>query len=113
MHVQIRPKKLVDGLKQLTYTETLRRLNLPTLAYRRMCGDMIEIYKHCHMYNHEMLSNAFSRINPCFSRKHDYKLLWNVARDGINAILVNSFKNKLDVEWKPHPIMYNHIPSDL
>ena len=31
--------------KQITYEERLKRLHLPTLKYRRIRGDMIEVYK--------------------------------------------------------------------
>ena len=47
-NVQIRATKLVDGLAKLDYAERLKRLNLPTLAFRRQRGDMIETYKHFH-----------------------------------------------------------------
>ena len=39
-NVQRRATKLIPG-----YKERLIRLNLPTLSYRRLRGDMIEIYK--------------------------------------------------------------------
>ena len=41
-NVQIRATKLVDGLGKLKYKDRLTRLNLPTLAFRRIRGDMIE-----------------------------------------------------------------------
>ena len=37
--------KLIPSLKDLSYPERLRAQNLPTLAYRRRRGDMIELYK--------------------------------------------------------------------
>jgi len=44
--VQMRATKLVIGVKSLPYCERLRKLNLPTLKYRRLRGDiMIEVYK--------------------------------------------------------------------
>jgi len=43
--VQIRATKLVIGVKSLPYCERLRKLKLPTLKYRRLRGDMIEVYK--------------------------------------------------------------------
>ena len=42
---QRRATKLIPGYKELDYKERLKRLNLPTLSYRRLRGDMIEIYK--------------------------------------------------------------------
>ena len=43
--VQRRGSKLVPGLYNLSYPERLMKLKMPTLAYRRVRGDMIEVYK--------------------------------------------------------------------
>jgi len=43
--VQIRATKIVITVKRLRYMGRLVRLNLPTLKYRRIQGDMIEVYK--------------------------------------------------------------------
>ena len=51
--VQIRATKLIDGFKNVEYSDRLRRLNLPTLTYRRARGDLIELYKHFHAYDKE------------------------------------------------------------
>ena len=45
-NVQKRATKLVDCLGNLEYAERLERLQLPSLAYRRLRGDMIELFKH-------------------------------------------------------------------
>ena len=37
--------KLVLTVKKLCYEERLRKLKLPILKYRRIRGDMIELYK--------------------------------------------------------------------
>ncbi|XP_076034505.1 uncharacterized protein LOC143021105 [Oratosquilla oratoria] len=44
-NVQRRATKLLPSLKELSYEERLRKLSLPTLAYRRSRGDQIETYK--------------------------------------------------------------------
>ena len=44
-NVQRHATKLIPSLKNLSYPERLRALNLPTLAYGRRHGDMIELYK--------------------------------------------------------------------
>ena len=50
--VQKRATKLVISLKKLPYKERLLQLNLHTLKYRRLRGDMIEVYKIIHdMYD--------------------------------------------------------------
>ena len=43
--VQKRATKLVIAVKHFKYEEISKQLNLPTLKYRRIRGDMIEAYK--------------------------------------------------------------------
>ena len=43
--VQRRATKMIPTIKDLPHSERLKKLKLPTLAYRRACGDMIEVYK--------------------------------------------------------------------
>ena len=43
--VQKRATKQIPEMKNLNYEERLRKLKLPTLGYRRVRGDMIEMYK--------------------------------------------------------------------
>ena len=119
--VQIRATKMVDGFASLTYEERLRRLDLPTLAYRRARGDMIEVYKHLNIYDKATLPSRFqmSRSN----RNHNLQLIWNKPLDGsrgtqansfyfrtiplwnklpssaVNAKSMNVFKNELDKAW--------------
>ena len=42
--VQRRATKLVPSLRDLPYAARLERLNLPTLAFRRLRGDMIQVF---------------------------------------------------------------------
>ena len=44
-NVQRRASKMVPGLSSLTYPERLPELSIPTLAYRRIRGDMAQVYK--------------------------------------------------------------------
>ena len=43
--VQRRATKKLPGMKDLTYPARLHKLKLPTLAYRRVRGDMIQTFK--------------------------------------------------------------------
>ena len=130
-NVQIRATKLVDGLGKLDYAERLTRLNLPTLAFRRQRGDMIEIYKHFHTYDKSTLSPSFHpRTYP--SRQHKFQLVERKPKDGkrglqynsfyyrcqrvwnklpsdvVDAEDINAFKNALDAHWENHPKLYDH-----
>ena len=45
-------------MRDLSYIERLKLFKLPTLAYRRLRGDMIEVYKIIHkIYDHESIPN--------------------------------------------------------
>ena len=43
--VQRRATKMVPEIKDLEYEERLKRMDLPSLRYRRARGDMIDTYK--------------------------------------------------------------------
>ena len=43
--VQRRATNLISEIKNLSYPKRLRKLKLPTLSYRRIRGQMIEVYK--------------------------------------------------------------------
>ena len=97
-NVQIRATKLVDGLGSLDYPERLRKLQLPTLAYRRARGDMIEVYKHIHTYDRAILSSYF-QLQPRGSRKHDFQLVWNMPKDSTRGLQANSFYYRTTRIW--------------
>lgn len=50
--VQRRATKLIPAISDLTYSERLLKLDLPTLQYRRLRQDLLIIYK----YSHNLLS---------------------------------------------------------
>ena len=58
--------KLVDGLGNIEYPNRLRWLKLPTLVYRRMKGDVIEIIKDLHKYDIETLRDNNKRMLEIF-----------------------------------------------
>ena len=131
----MRATKLVDGLHDLTYTERLQRIDLPTLAYRRMRGDLIEVYKHFHKYDRETVPHSFQPRTRT-TRTHNFQLILKKTTDGdrglqtnsfyqratklwnnlsqkvVNADNINTFKIMLDDALKNHPIKLNHTKSD-
>ena len=46
--VQRRASKRVHELKDLSYEERLKKLDMPTLAYRRLRGDMIDVFQNAY-----------------------------------------------------------------
>ena len=136
-NVQCRATKSVDGLSDLEYSDRLRRLNLPTMLYRRARGDLIEMYKHFHVYDENTLSSSFQPRHRS-SRKHGFQIYQLKPKDGkrgiqtnsfffrcastwnnlpsyvVSAKDVNTFKKRLDDHWANAPMKHDHRPqSDL
>ena len=100
-NVQICVTNLVDGLVNLEYLERLKPLNLPSLVFRRRRGNMIEIYKHFHIYDKTTISPS---IHPRehSSRKHGYQLQYTHQRMAYGEYNLTHF---IAARWK-HGIVY-------
>ena len=101
-----RATKLVDGMKSMTYEERLKRLDLPTLLYRRERGDMIQVWNHFHSYDKSTLSPNFRSL-PRTNRKHPFQLTWNRPKDGARGRQQNSFYFRVSNKWNllPHEVV--------
>ena len=53
---------MMASIKQLPYEEHSRCLNLPTLKYRRLCGDMIMTYNILNGHLNVIETNFFTRV---------------------------------------------------
>lgn len=118
-NVQHRATRMVPGLSKLSYEERLKKLDIPTLAYRRARGDAIETYKYTHgMYMIDEMK-ILPRHNSmgATTRGHDLKLqkrqcssqtrantfgyrvvgMWNsLPAEVVNSSSVNCFKGRYD-----------------
>ena len=131
--VQRRATKQLPEMKGLDYPERLRKLKLPTLAYRRHRSDMIELYKAtsgkyekelCRFYklrvaeterpgrrfHDKTLYQTPSRTNI---RSHAFGnrnvKLWNsLPIETVNAPSTDAFKKRLDKHWQNQPIVYDY-----
>ena len=130
-NVQRRATKLVPGLEDLSYEERLRELKLPTLAYRRLRGDLIEVFKimsgKCDSVVCEGLivkrEGERSSGHPLkiFKErpKHDMRKngfphrvadIWNKRRMGsvVRAATVKEFERRLDLVMAGQDIIYDY-----
>ena len=119
--VQRRATRLLPSLRHLTYQQRLSELNLPSLEYRRMRGDMIFMYQIFHHLINIDSDLLFSSPHISTTRGHNYKLYkprarlkacsdffgvrtidsWNnLPYDLVNAPSLSIFKNQLDEHWK-------------
>ena len=64
-------------MRNLTYEERLRALKLPSLEFRRVRGDLIEVFKITHNLYDPLTTHSL--LIPCNynnnTRSHNYKLL--------------------------------------
>ena len=134
-NVQRRATKLVPGLYDLPYEERLRKLKLPTLAYRRARGDMIQGFKlmsETDGYDKSLpplltLSNTglrghskklfVERANKDI-RKYNFTnrivKTWNSLPDNIvNAKHIIEFEKRLDHHWRDQELRYENFRAEI
>ncbi len=126
-NVQRRASKMLPYLQNLTYEERLRKLDLPTMVYRRLRGDMVEVYKilNQHYYpavniNSQLrqgptLGNSLKIFKPrCRTRLRQGVFhirivdAWNsLPNSVIEAKTTAEFEVKLDKYWERQEIEYD------
>ena len=111
----------VIGMGGLSYTDRLKTLNLPSLEFRRLRGDLIETFKVLHsFYDPCTTNNLFTLSTLSKTRGHNFKIekppvqltqyqkfftnrvipAWNkLPPQIVNADSINSFKNKIDAYY--------------
>ena len=131
--VQRRATKIIPGLKDLTYEQRLEKMKLPSMCYRRLRGDLIEVFKYTH--NIYKLSDSLleleSRTN---TRGHSYKLKkqrcnttlrqhfftqrivdrWNsLPAEVAEAPSLNAFKNRVDLFMRDYMYSLEEPPTSI
>ena len=130
-NVQRRATKMVPGLTNLEYGERLQKLNMPTLAYRRTRGDMIQVYKMLNGCYDDSIT-SFLELSTTGLRGHTNKLyidnvnkdirkyffkqrvakLWNsLPKHVAEAKDLKVFEGELDRHWKNQELLYDHRAS--
>ena len=90
--VQCRATRLIPAIADMLYSERLSTLQLPSLAYRRLRGDLILVYKILKLFK------SFSKLR-C---RYDYfynRIVndWNsLPENVVNSSTVNCFKSCID-----------------
>ena len=129
-NVQRRMTRMIPGLKNMSYEERLHKLKLPTLAYRRLRGDMVELYKMTSgIYDESLLQGHLRLRTNSTTRGHDKKVFVSQARlnvrrssfyirtaetwnklpdDVVNAPSLPAFETRLDRTWANHQLKFDH-----
>ena len=132
--VQRRFTKKIHEVKKLPYEERLKRINLPSLEFRRFRGDLIETYKIAHnLYDKTSVNSLLNFRSKSRLRGHNFTIIkntsnknlyqnfftnrvcnpWNnLPNDIVNAKTINSFKNKIDQKF--NDLMFKtNLPLNL
>ena len=126
---------MVPGLSQLSYGERLRKLRLPTLAYRRARGDMIQVFKLTHdKIGYDKSLPPLLTLSKTKLRGHSKKLymsgankdvrkysfnnrvinIWNSLPDHlVKSKTVKEFERGLDDYWKNQELKYDNHHADI
>ena len=120
--------KKIIGMKDLDYESRLRALKLPSLEFRRIRGDMIEVYKILHEKYDPLTTHSLFTLDNNNTRGHKLKLkkvqfntnkykhfftnrvvnLWNsLPGETVCAPSLNVFKNKLDKNLQHYMFLTN------
>ena len=125
--VQRRITKCVPELKDLSYEDRLKALQLPTLAFRRLRADMIQVYriltgidniKQEHFFtmsSNQTRGNDKKIAKYCVRtelRKNSFSVrvvnAWNkLPNNVINSKTLNAFKSSLKKHWSTHPDLFH------
>ena len=134
-NVQRRATRLVKALSGLTYQERLLELGLPSLEYRRLRADVIEVYKIINQIDKINIDKFFTFTQNAGNRGHSRKLykkrsrlnvrantfsnrvvdVWNSLTESVvMAPTLNTFKSRLNKYWHGHHLKFNpscYIPG--
>ena len=124
-NVQRRATRLVQGLQTLSYNERLKKLDLPSLEYRRRRGTMIEMFKISYNRYDPKATKGMFELNNRDTRTNDKKVItkkanfelrkyfftirsatdWNMLPgEVIDSKTLNAFKNNREKCWKKSEI---------
>ena len=117
----------IKRIENLPYEIRLKELQLPTLKFRRIRGDMIEVYKIV-----SGIYDSSASVTPVYTNSqacgHQYKLLqnhiiydlrkfafrnrviqsWNsLTQESVLTDSLNIFKNGLDSYWIDQEVKFN------
>ena len=138
-NVQRSVTKMIPRLRgrPMSYEQRLETLKLPSIAYRRCRGDMIEVYKL--LYGKYTTNSDLLRIKVSTTRGHNLKLEkqrfrlsirkhsfpvrvvtpWNsLPKSVVTSPTMNTFKNRIDKHWQMYqyslepPLIRTHYEKD-
>ena len=97
--VQCRATHLIPTIADMPYSERLSTLQLPSLAYQRLRGDLILVYKILNGYFTSDFDNLFTYSNN-ITRGHSLKLFKSFSK---LRCRYDYFSNRIVNDWNSLP----------
>jgi len=94
---------MVNGISNLEYEDRLKTLNMFSLKYRRLRGNLIEVFKFVNGQQIGYLKNMFDFDREKRGRCHQYKLIVKQSRTRLRQ---SFFSRRAVSHW-------NNLPSDV
>ena len=134
-NVHRRATRLVNSLSGRTYEDRLKTLGLPTLEYRRLRADVIQVYKILNQVDRVDIDKFFT-MSELSTRGNSLKIfkprsrlkvrssvfsnrvvdVWNSLPNAVvTAPSLNAFKSRLNKHWHGHELKFNapcYIPGE-
>ena len=125
--VQRRATKIVKSVRNESYPVRLKRLNLPSLVYRRKRADMIQLYRIMTGIDNPQ-SSKFIKMEKGITRGHIFKAFkprafskikrntlgyraideWNTLSNSVvSSENINQFKTRLESFWETQEFKYD------
>ena len=95
--MQRRATRFIPEINKLDYQERLEKLNLPTLAYRRFCGSVIETYKTLHNLYDANCTNSLFELKESNTCGHKFAVKTKLSRTSIRQYF---FSLRISNLWK-------------
>ena len=135
-NIQRRATRLVNSLSGRTYEDRLKILGLPTLEYRRLRADVIQVYKILNQIDRVDIDKFFFNMSELSTRGNSLKIFKPRSRlkvrssvfsnrfvdvcnslpnSVVTAPSLNSFKSRLNKHWHGHELKFNascYIPGE-
>ena len=122
-NIQRRATRMVNCLKHLPYNERLKKLGIPSLEYRRLRADVIEVYKIVNQIDRIPIDKFFTINDEISTRNNGLKLFKKRSRLNVRAnvfsnrvvnawnllpceVVLAPFKSRLNKFWYGHPLKF-------
>ena len=98
-NVLCRASKLIPEISNFSYADRLRAIDMPSMKYCRIRGDMIQVYKLLHGKD-ESLKALFNVDSTSITREHQFKLKKTFIK---NKVPKHFFSIQVINDWNSLP----------